>query len=85
MKLFYGAVRDLINGSINDCSVIAKTYESAERKLRKEYNKIYSLYEFELVEQDVVEANEYFENHPDCKKAGIYNNAPTDYAYITFI
>lgn len=85
MKVFYAAVRDLVNFDISDCVVVARTYESAENKLRKEYNRIFTYYEFELNELDDSEAKEYFLHYPNCKKAGIYDNAPCDYAHMVFI
>lgn len=85
MKVFYAAVRDLIDFDISDCVIVARTYESAEKKLRKEYNRVFTYYEFELNELDDSKAKEYFMKYPDCKCAGIYNNAPCDYAYKVFI
>lgn len=86
MLLFYAAVRDLIYFSISDCAIIAKTYESAEKKLRKHYNKEFDYYEFELIEQDEKETKRYFETAPDgCKKAGLYGTAPLNYAWKIFV
>ena len=84
MKVFYAAIRDLIDFEISDCVVVGKTYESAEKKLRKEYDKIYSLYEFELNELDENETKQYFLDYPNDKRAGIYDNTPCNYAYYVF-
>lgn len=85
LKLFYCAIRDLNDNSISDCSILAENYESAEKILRKEYNSVYDYYEFELMEQDEEEKEDYFENYPDDKKTGLYNHAPNNYAYMIFV
>ena len=84
LKLYYGAIRDLDNDVTDACSILAEDLPSAEKMVRTYYDTCYHYYEFEVTEQSQEELNDYLQNYPEDKLAGLYHNAPTNHAYLVF-
>ena len=78
MNVYYAAARDLTDGTLADCKIVASNYDIAEKKAIKEFNSRLNYYEFEVNEQEV--------NEEEAKdlKAGVYDDAPYGYAYRVF-
>ena len=79
MNVYYAAARDLGTGDLSDCKIVASTYDVAEKKAIKYFNKCLYYYEYEINEQEDIDE----EDRKDLK-AGIYNDAPWGYAYRVF-
>ena len=78
MNVYYAAARDLTDGTLDDCKIVASSYDVAEKKARQWFNKRLHYYEFEVNEQEVDE-----EEVKDLK-AGVYDDVPYGYAYRIF-
>lgn len=75
MNVYYAAARDLTDGTLCSCKIVASCYDVAEEKARKWFNKRLRYYEFEINKQEMDEDVNL--------KAGIYS-APYGYAYRVF-
>ena len=77
LKAYLAAARDLGDGALADCKIVAPTYDEAEKKAREYFNDCLEYYEFEVVEIEPEEDEVLVE--------GIYyNDAPSNYAYHVF-
>lgn len=77
LKVYYAAARDLTDGTLSDCKIIASNYDVAEKKARQWFDKELYYYEFEVNEQEIDEDDVNL-------KAGVYEDAPYGYAYSVF-
>ena len=78
LKVYLAAARDLTNGTLADCKIITTDDEKAKELARTYFNDCLDYYEFEVIEQDLDEEED------EVLEEGVYDEAPSNYAYSIF-